>query len=86
MANMTLAVPDDLHVRMRKHSHIKWGDVARKAFEDQLAREALIEKLLAEDKKVEKITEEIGNKIKRATREHFDALRRRQQSDNRRAH
>ena len=33
MVNMTLAVPERLHRVMRKHSEIKWTEVARKAIE-----------------------------------------------------
>jgi hypothetical protein len=28
--NITLSVPDELHVRMRKHPEIKWSEVARR--------------------------------------------------------
>jgi len=29
MVNMTFAVPDEIHLRMRRHSEIKWAQVAR---------------------------------------------------------
>ena len=31
MVNMTLALPDELHEIIRKHSDVKWSEVARKA-------------------------------------------------------
>jgi len=31
MVNMTLALPDELHEIIRKHTDIKWSEVARKA-------------------------------------------------------
>ena len=31
MVNMTLAVSDEMHLRMKKYSEIKWTEVARKA-------------------------------------------------------
>ncbi len=33
---MTLSIPKDLYNIMKKHTHIKWSDVARKAFEKQI--------------------------------------------------
>ncbi len=33
MVNMTMAVPERLHRLMKKHSEIKWAEVARKAIE-----------------------------------------------------
>ena len=31
MTNMTLAIPEDLHSIMKKHSDVKWSEVARQA-------------------------------------------------------
>ncbi len=33
MVNMTLAIPEQLHKTMKKHSEIKWTEVARQAIE-----------------------------------------------------
>ncbi len=38
MVNMTMAVPKEIHVRMKEHSEVKWAEVARKAFEEKLER------------------------------------------------
>ena len=35
MTNMTLAVPDELYVIMKKHREIKWSEVARQALWDK---------------------------------------------------
>ena len=45
MVNMTMAIPDKLHAKMKKHSEIKWTEVARKAFEEK-AKELEEEKIL----------------------------------------
>lgn len=37
MPNMTMSVPEDMHERMRKHSDVKWTEVARQAFERKLS-------------------------------------------------
>jgi hypothetical protein len=36
MANMTLSIPDDLLKELKKHSNIKWSEVARIAFEEKV--------------------------------------------------
>ncbi|MDD4050188.1 MAG: hypothetical protein PHX47_04255 [Candidatus ainarchaeum sp.] len=37
MANMTLSIPDDLLKELKKHSYIKWSEVARIAFEEKVS-------------------------------------------------
>ena len=51
MANMTLAIPDDLHKIMKEHPDIRWSEVARQAF---IARLTTAEKLRIMDKITEK--------------------------------
>ena len=36
MPNMTMALPDELHRRMRAHPEIRWSEVARQAMEAML--------------------------------------------------
>lgn len=36
MVNMTLAVSDEIHLRMKRHSEIKWTEVARNAILNKL--------------------------------------------------
>ncbi|MBN2067007.1 MAG: hypothetical protein JW744_00910 [Candidatus Diapherotrites archaeon] len=36
MANMTMAIPDELHSKMRKHSEIKWAEIARQVFREKV--------------------------------------------------
>ena len=43
MANITLAVPDELHKKMKKMSDIRWSEVARRAIERKIA-EGIISK------------------------------------------
>jgi len=33
MVNMTMAIPEELHSKMKKYPEVKWTEVARKAFE-----------------------------------------------------
>ncbi len=36
MVNMTMAIPDELHSKMRKHAEIKWVEVARQTFREKI--------------------------------------------------
>lgn len=63
MTNMTLAIPEDLHEIMKKHSEIKWSEVARQAIWDKARKLDLMDKLLANSKLTEKDALEIGRKV-----------------------
>lgn len=36
MVNMTIAIPQELHDKMRKHSEIKWSEIARRAIREYM--------------------------------------------------
>jgi len=36
MGNMTLSIPDKLLQTLKKHSYIKWSEVARLAFQERI--------------------------------------------------
>ena len=65
MTNMTLAIPEELHIMMRKHRETKWSEVARQALWERAKRLELMDKLLANSKLTEADINEIGKKIKR---------------------
>lgn len=71
MANVTLAVPDSLYKKMKKHAEFKWSEVARQAIEvkindaellDDLKAVAEAEKELKEGKTIshKKLLKELG--------------------------
>jgi hypothetical protein len=74
MANMTLSIPDDIHAKMRKHSEVRWSEVARKAITERIERE---EKLRWMDDafKNSKLTpadvRKLGKKVNKAMAERF---------------
>lgn len=45
MVNMTMAIPEELHKKMKGHPEIKWTEVARQAIEKK-AREVEEEKMV----------------------------------------
>ena len=63
MTNMTLAVPNDLHEIMRKHTEIKWSEIARQALWEHARKLELMDKLLAKSKLTEEDALDIGRKI-----------------------
>ena len=66
MTNMTLAVPEDLHIIMRKHKEIRWSEVAREALWNQAKKLDFMDKILAKSTLTEKDALEIGRKVNRA--------------------
>jgi hypothetical protein len=64
MTNMTLAIPEDLYKIMKKHSEIKWSEVARQAIWTQARKLELMDNLLAKSEFTEKDAITLGRKIK----------------------
>jgi len=64
MANLTLAVPEDLQEIMDRHKDVKWTEVARQAMWEKARKLELMDKLLAKSGLTEEDAEEIGHKIK----------------------
>ncbi|MFH1722770.1 MAG: hypothetical protein ABH950_09240 [Candidatus Altiarchaeota archaeon] len=66
MANMTLAIPEDLHKKIRAHSEVKWSEVARQAIQNYVAKLELVDRLAGKSRLSEKEAEEISLQIKKA--------------------
>ena len=64
MTNMTLAIPEDLHKIMKKHSEIKWSEVARQAIWTQARKLELMDNLPSKSEFTEKDALILGRKIK----------------------
>ena len=47
MTNVTLAVPEELYSKMKKHSEFKWSEVARQAIEQKIQDAELLKDLKA---------------------------------------
>lgn len=72
MVNMTLAVPEELSQLMKKHTEIRWSEIARRAMWAHAKKLVLMEKLVTNSKLTEEQAEEIGEKIKAGLhRRHF---------------
>ena len=64
MTNMTLAIPEDLHKIMKKHSEIKWSEIARQAIWNHARKLELMDNLLSKSELTEKDALLLGRKIK----------------------
>ncbi len=67
MTNITLAIPEDLHKRMKKHSEMRWSEVVRKSIESKIEMLELMDALAAKSKLTKKDADIIAKKIKMAT-------------------
>jgi len=72
MGNITLSVPEELHKKMRKHTELKWSDIARQAFEKKLKEIELMADLLSKSELTEQDAERIGHAIKAEARKRFN--------------
>tara|TARA_Y100000310_G_C20545782_1_gene745502 strand:+ start:631 stop:855 length:225 start_codon:yes stop_codon:yes gene_type:complete len=71
MTNITLAIPEDLHKRMKNHSEIRWSEVARKSIERKVEVLDMMNKIASKSKLTKKDVDKISSKIKAET---FDEL------------
>jgi hypothetical protein len=64
MVNMTLSIPPELHRIIKKHSEIRWSEVARQAMWIQARKLELMASLLSDSELTEEDAVKIGEKIK----------------------
>ena len=61
---MTLSIPDELHNIVKKHTEIKWSEIARRAMWMQAKKLQLMDSLVSKSAFTEKDVEELDHKIK----------------------
>ncbi len=71
MANMTLAIPEELHREIKAHTDVKWSDVARQAFEKKVLELHWMDEALKKSTFTEKEANELGHKLKHEMRKRF---------------
>ena len=64
MVNITLSIPNELHELVKKHSEIKWSEIARRAMWIEARKLDLMDNLTSKSKLTEKDIEELDHKIK----------------------
>jgi predicted CopG family antitoxin len=77
MVNITLAIPDELHAKMKKMKEIRWSEIARRAIEQRINDLEVMNRIASKSKITDKDIEEISKKIKRSAAIRFDESRNR---------
>ncbi len=67
MTNITLAIPDDLHQKMKTHSEIRWSEVVRKSISQKVEMLDAMNRIASKSKLTQKDVDEISKKIKTET-------------------
>ena len=63
MTNLTLAIPEELHEKMKKHSEIRWSEVVRRTISDKIEDLELLDKLTSKSRLTQKYVDELAHKI-----------------------
>jgi len=71
MANMTLAIPEELHDRMKQFSYIRWSEIARNTFERQVKILEKAEEIAHNSKFSEKDAEILAQVVNKAATKQF---------------
>jgi len=71
MVNITLSIPKELHVIIKKHNEIKWSEIARRAMWGQAKKLQLMDDLVKKSKLSTKDVEVLDKKIKEALLERY---------------
>ena len=66
MVNMTLAIPDALHEKMKQFNDIKWSEVARRAIEQRVNDLEIMNKIASKSRLTSNDAEELAKKIKKS--------------------
>lgn len=63
MANITLAIPDSLHKRLKEHNEIRWSEVIRQMLQKNLEQLETMDEIVKKSKFTEKDAREVADKI-----------------------
>lgn len=63
MPNITLAIPEDLHEKMKHHSEIRWSEVVRKTLSEKVELLEAIDRIAKKSKLTQKDVDEIAKKV-----------------------
>ncbi|HLC96313.1 MAG TPA: hypothetical protein VJH97_03260 [Candidatus Nanoarchaeia archaeon] len=63
MPNITLAIPEDLHTKMKERSEIRWSEVVRKSISQKIEDLDVMDKLTTKSKLTQKDVDSIASRI-----------------------
>jgi len=70
---MTLAIPEELHKKMKRHTELKWSDIARQAFERKISEIEFMDKRLQNSKLTEEDAQRLGHRINARVRKRINS-------------
>ncbi len=71
MANITLAIPDELHEKMKQFSEMRWSEVARKAIQQRIEDLETLNAIAAKSKLTKKNVLALSKKINKGAAAKF---------------
>ena len=64
MPNITLSIPEEIHEIMRKHTEMRWSEIARRAIVKQVKKLAIMDRIASKSKLTIEDIEKINEKVK----------------------
>ena len=71
MVNMTIAIPEEVHRKMKMFTEVRWSEVARKAVEQRVNDLEELNSIASKSRLTQKDVECISEKIKAAAAKKF---------------
>ena len=65
MANITLTIPEDLQIELRKHDEVNWSGVIRKALQEHLRKLQIADAIAKKSKLTQKDIDELSELVKK---------------------
>ncbi|MEA3559757.1 MAG: hypothetical protein U9R75_10940, partial [Candidatus Thermoplasmatota archaeon] len=74
MVSMTLSIPEDLHVLIKKHNEIRWSEIARRALWDYARKLTILDEIASGSEITEEDVKKINKELKTAVHSHYEEL------------
>ena len=71
MVSMTLSIPKDLHMLIKKHNEIRWSEIARRAMWDYAKKLEILDNIAQKSELTEEDVMELDKKVKKAIQKHY---------------
>jgi predicted CopG family antitoxin len=72
MTNITLAIPEGLHTKMKKHSEIRWSEVVRQSIAKKVELLEVMDNIAAKSKLTKKDINILARKVNKAAFEELN--------------
>ena len=72
LPSMTLSIPAELHALIKKHNHIRWSEIARRAMWEYAQKLEMLDRLTSKSTLTDKDVEELDRRIKKAAYKQYE--------------